>query len=123
MNLSDFGIANGLSVVIIGFGMVFLILFIISFVLSIFSFVYKLKEKKKLNPQALNTQTKTEEISDKNNNSDIHKQKDDLELIAVITASIASSINTTSDKIIVHSIRKTSNWNKTAISENHKNFY
>jgi len=120
MDWSNFGIANGLYVVIIGFGMVFLILCIISFVLSIFSFIYKLNEKKKTEQKAKISETI--DTADKQEQPTV-KQEDDSELVAVISAAIAASMSTTSDNIIVHSIRKTSNWNKTAISENLKNFY
>lgn len=37
--------------------------------------------------------------------------QDDAELIAVITATIAFSLQTTSDKLIVRSFRKVSQWN------------
>ncbi len=119
MDWSNFGIANGLYVVIIGFGMVFLILCIISFILGLFSFAHKLSEKNKANKKAKISETKNVVI----NSEPEKKPEDDLELVAVITAAIAASMSTTSDNIIVHSIRKTSNWNKTAISENLKNFY
>ena len=114
----NFGIVDGLAVVVIGFGMVFAILCIISFVLSIFSFVYKIKEKKKNAATVFESKPiqKEEPVEDAN-------KTDDLELVAVITSAIAASMNTTSDKIVIRSIRKTSNWNKAAIAENQKSFY
>lgn len=119
MDLANFGIIEGLYVVIIGFGMVFLILCIISFILGVFSFVHKLNEKKKANKKVITSKTKNIAVKPLPE----MKQEDDLELVAVITVAIAAAMSTTSDNIIVHSIRKTSNWNKTAISENLKNFY
>jgi len=117
MDTSNFGIIDGLVVVIIGFAMVFIILAFISFVLSIFSFISKLNQRKTAE-ETLQPEPISELIKIDNEN-----KEDDLELVAAITAAIAASMNTVSDRIIIHSIRKTSDWNKAAIHENQRTYY
>lgn len=56
-------------------------------------------------------------------NQGIIAQLDDKQLIAVITAAIAASANTTTDKIIVRSIRKVNSWKNTALKEKASNIY
>lgn len=119
MDLSNFTIGDGFAVVLIGFAMVFAILAIISFVLSIFSFIYNLNEKKKKATADSVSETPIVEPEPVVES----QEEDDLELVAVITAAIAASTNTTSDKIVIRSIRRLSNWNKTAINESHQSFH
>lgn len=119
MNFENFGVIDGLAVVAIGFLMVFLILGVICLVLSLFSVVSKMSEKKK----ALETakpEIKAEVIEPK---AEVSEITDDLELIAVITAAVAASMHTTSDKIVVRSLRKVSNWNEAAIRESQRGIY
>ena len=115
-NFPDFSIVDGLIVVVIGFALVFLVLCVISFVLSIFSLINKITTKKKTDAPQIVEQKPVETVVTQ------VKEEDNLELIAVITAAIAASMNTTTDKIVVRSIRKTSNWNKSAIRKNQKSF-
>ncbi len=120
MNFENFGFVDGLAVVAIGLVMVFVILGVICLVLSIFSFVSKLSEKKNASqvieekPDIVETKTEIQETEE---------TKDDLELVAVITAAVAASMNTTSDKIVVRSLRKVSNWNEAAIRESQRSIY
>lgn len=65
-------------------------------------------------------QQKTEE-SINMASQEIVAQIDDKQLIAVITAAIAASANTTTDKIIVRSIRKVNSWKNTALKEKASN--
>ena len=92
-------IIDALWVTIIGMAIVFTILIIIAIIISQFKHINKLttKSSKKIDvPVVKEEQIKAIESAD----------VDDLELIAAITAAIASSLNTTSDQLQVRSIRR-----------------
>jgi len=122
MNIENFGLIDGLIVVVIGFSMVFVILCIISFILSIFSVVSKILEKRKQNKvSSVGPENIVPALAEETPAED--NTTDDLELVAVITAAIASAMSTTSDKIIIRSILRNTSWNETAIRENQKGYY
>lgn len=119
MNMETFGITEGLIVVVIGFAMVFAILCIISLILSMFSLFSKFSENIKKRKTDSSQPKEDAYVVKKETVSDT-KETDDLELVAVISAAIAASMSTTSDKIVIRSIRKNTGWNETAVYENQK---
>lgn len=98
---------------LVGMGVVFLILILISVVISAFRLIGKVQDasarrKAAKTPPApekeeLPEEQETEELSD--------DLSDDLELVAVIAAAIAASENTDPSGIVVRSIRKVSSAN------------
>ncbi len=95
---------------VLGMGTVFVVLFIIIGVISCFKFINKFQDgqaKKKAAAEpapAPAPATPVEEVA----------EEDDLALIAVITAAIAASENTSVDGLVVRSIRRagTNNWKR-----------
>ncbi|NLM12349.1 MAG: OadG family protein [Epulopiscium sp.] len=102
---------NGLMVTVIGMGVTFLALIALSYILDIFRILAEGPSSKKVE------EPKQEEIVIKEEvyEEEIPEQ-DDLELIAVITAAIAASLDTTTDQLRVRSFRRinsnTSAWSK-----------
>lgn len=114
-------LADGLIFTIFGFCIVMLVLLLITFVLYVFSWVVNGAEKKKASAN------KAEEIKEEvvaptvaAEPVPVPQVTDDTELVAVITAAIAASLNTTSDKLVVRSIRKVNSWKKESIREKNK---
>lgn len=96
---------------------IILVLLSITLILSIFNASTTLKIKKKV------VDTESETVSNIKAQSGIpasaaNENISDLELVAVITASIAASLNTSADKLVVRSIRKVDTWKEKTISEN-----
>lgn len=91
---------DGLGVTIIGMGVVFLTLLVLSYVLELFRIL-------STSPKPKTEEAKVEEPPAEEP-SDEQEYTDDLELVAVIAAAIAASLETTTDKLQVRSIRKTS---------------
>lgn len=95
---------------VMGMGTVFVILILISLIISCFKFINKWEESRKKAaqpapapaPEAVPVVEEEEDLSD------------DMELVAVITAAIAASENTSTDGLVVRSIRraKTSKWKR-----------
>ena len=95
---------------LMGMGTVFVILILISLIISCFKFINKWEESRKKAaqpapasaPEAVPVVEEEEDLSD------------DMELVAVITAAIAASENTSTDGLVVRSIRraKTSKWKR-----------
>lgn len=108
--------AEGLVVSVIGILTVMTVLCVMAIILSFFKY---LNVPEKSNNKTVETETKPlkaeTEVIEKDN------QNDDLELIAVITATIAESMNTSTDKLVVRSFHKVSSWNKEAIYEQQNN--
>ena len=90
---------------LMGMGTVFVVLIFIAFLISRFKYISQLenwfRNRKTKNEQAV-TETVAEEID----------ETDDLALVAVITAALAASLETSPDKLIVRSIRRknTNRW-------------
>lgn len=97
---------------LMGMGTVFVVLILISLIISLFNFIPKIqamfsKEKNEVKAEAV--ENTIAQIVEK------EEQTDDLELIAVITAAIAASgTSGSSDDFVVRSIRRRPNsqWNK-----------
>lgn len=97
---------EGLTATISGVLTVFLVLIVIAFLISQLRHIEKMGFKKReraANRKKVeaNTSFRVPEVPE--------KKEDDLELIAVITAAVASSLNTTADKLVVRSIRRMEN--------------
>ncbi|GKX30148.1 hypothetical protein SH1V18_26280 [Vallitalea longa] len=87
-------LSEGVIALISGMGIVFAVLILIAFVIWMFKFIKQPEKKEVVVPQAAPVQAEPEE------------ETDDLELVAVITAAIAASLNTTTDKLQVKSFRR-----------------
>ncbi|WP_105616089.1 OadG family transporter subunit [Vallitalea okinawensis] len=112
----------GILGTIAGMLMVFLALILIALILAQFKHLGNLGKKNEAPPVVENKVVVEEERKVQSN------QEDELELVAVITAAIAASMNTTSDKLVVKSLRRVSSnksaWNATGRHENiHNNLY
>ncbi len=106
---------------LVGLTVVFLVLILIAWIISLFKYTYKLenflaerkrrKEEKKRNKKNKNSTTKneSEESVEKIIEQIVIKEEranDDLELIAVITAAICAATGTSSDSFVVRSVKK-----------------
>lgn len=95
---------EGLTATISGVLTVFVVLILIAFLISQLKHMDKLKRKNKKeeglpqNSGTSTTATSTPQIKE--------DKVDDLALVAVITAALAASLNTTTDKLVVRSIRR-----------------
>lgn len=112
-------LVEGLTATISGVLTVFLVLILIALIISSLKYTYLLspgywRDKKKERAikasagQGASTLTKAQDEV-------LVEKQDDLELVAVITAAIASSIGTTSDRLLVKSIVRvnhTNRWNR-----------
>ena len=95
---------------LMGMGVVFLVLILISFVISAFGLVNKAEQRKKANvPAAPAPVPAAPAPVEEESEEDL---TDDLELVAVIAAAIAASENTSPDGLVVRSIRKVSSRNQ-----------
>ena len=93
---------------LMGMGTVFVVLIFIAFLISRFKYISQLEKwfrnRKTKNEQAV-TETVAEEPAADEEEID---ETDDLALVAVITAALAASLETSPDKLIVRSIRRKS---------------
>lgn len=87
-------LSEGVIALISGMGIVFAVLILIAIIIWAFKFIKQPGKKEVVVPEPLPVQAPVEE------------ETDDLELVAVITAAIAASLNTTTDKLQVKSFRK-----------------
>ena len=91
---------------LMGMGTVFVVLIFIAFLISRFKYISQLenwfRNRKTKNEQAV---TEAEEPAADEEEID---ETDDLALVAVITAALAASLETSPDKLIVRSIRRKS---------------
>lgn len=94
-------LAEGVKALVLGMTTTFLVLILISIIISLFKYINPTEKpsKKALNNTVV-TQTPVTVVSD------VEKKNNELELIAVITTAIAASLNTTADKLRVTSFRK-----------------
>lgn len=92
---------------IIGMGTVFIVLIFISFIIGLFKYISVFENKSKAkNEASTDAQGVNNAIAQIVSNEEQEEEVDDLELIAVITAAIAASENTSTDGLVVRSIRK-----------------
>lgn len=94
---------EGLTATISGVLTVFLVLILIAFLISQLRHVEKLGFKRR---ERIANRKKVEAKHTKEEAVKPVQKTDDFELIAVITAAVASSLNTTTDRLVVRSIRR-----------------
>lgn len=90
-------VANGFALTILGMGVVFVVLVILSFVLDIMRLFLADKEKKAIPPEEGKKSTHVEAVKDNVEND---------ALIPVISAAIAAYMETPLDELVVKSIRQ-----------------
>lgn len=95
---------------LMGLGIVFVILFFLCFVISLFKHVSKLEAK--LQSKEEKKETVDAPVMEQERLLQEKELVDDRELVAVISAAIAASENTSTDCFVVRSIRKSKNWKK-----------
>ena len=110
MVLSSVSVGDAFLNVAIGMITVFVVLILISFIISLFEYISVIQNKltnKKSNKDlvASSTDTVLSQIEEKEEVENV-ELTDDLELVAVITAAIAASMGTSSDGFVVRSIRR-----------------
>jgi sodium pump decarboxylase gamma subunit len=104
-------LVEGLTATISGVTTVFVVLILISIIISLLKYVERINIKtyfKKNKQEAKSTVTEFIKIASES----VEKVEDDLELVAVITAVIAATMNTTSDQLHVRSIKRIHQPNK-----------
>lgn len=99
---------------VMGMGIVFIILILIAFCISLFKYINKAEAyfaDKKLSKQG-QMPFEAKDTSKAPVVYEPDEEVDDLELVAVITAAVAASMNTSVDKLVVRSIKrkKTNRW-------------
>lgn len=110
--------AAGLTTTVIGMGIVFVTLAFLAFILSLFKYL----DKKKEEPTVTEPQPVIEEHIEE---APEEEGTDELELVAAITAAIAASLGTSSDKLRVVSIRRAEKtaWNHAARREQQRQVF
>ncbi len=98
-------ISIGIPTTVIGILIVFSVLILLSFIVNLFKYIAPKPQLQTTTPQII------EELDINNQQQPNQPENNEEELIAVITAAIAASINTSADKLIVRSFRKVSSWN------------
>ena len=111
MVLSSVSVGDAFLNVAIGMITVFVILILISFIISLFKYISVIQNKleaRKANKDlvASSTDTVLSQIEEKEETTVVEDAMDDLELVAVITAAIAASMGTSTDGFVVRSIRR-----------------
>lgn len=105
---------SALLVAVLGISIVFVVLALIMFVLMIMEKVFAPKKKEAIKSEKINEIPNSEKTE--------VKKEDDSELIAVITAAIAASLNTSTYNLKIKSYRKLgetgSAWNNASRKEN-----
>ena len=96
---------------IIGMGTVFIVLIFISFIIGLFKYISVYENRKKEQKEDTASVGVDNAIAQIVSNEE-ENVEDDLELIAVITAAIAASEGTSTDGLVVRSIRKVNNRRK-----------
>ena len=96
---------------LIGMGTVFVVLIFISFIISLFKYISVFENRKKEQKEDTASVGVDNAIAQVVSNEE-ENVEDDLELIAVITAAIAASEGTSTDGLVVRSIRKVNNRRK-----------
>lgn len=112
---------SGLGTTVIGFGIVFLTLAILSFILNFMKYFGAEKQKQ---PEIPVKPAPEPPVASIEQEPERIPEQDDQELIAVITAVIAASMNTSADRLRVVSLRRReSNWIQTSRREQHRHIY
>ena len=110
LSLSE-ALAMGGQTTVIGLAIVFAVLIILMIVLSLFKVIFYKKPKTQAAPAAAPAQAAPVEEDD----------TDEEELIAVLTAAVAASLNTSTYNLRIKSYRRTDNkmpaWNKAGVTE------
>lgn len=104
-------ITRALLNVATGMIVVFAVLILISFIISLFKYISVIQNKleaRKANKDLVagSTDTVLSQIEEKEETEYVEDLSDDLELVAVITAAIAASMGTSTDGFVVRSIRR-----------------
>ena len=111
MNLAE-ALMEGAQTAVIGLSTVFAVLIILMIVIYIMTLVFYKKPKTAAAPEPA-AEERTEEIAE--------EITDDAELIAVLTAAVAASLNTSTYNLQIKSYRRVDNkksaWNKAGIRE------
>ncbi len=98
-------LVEGLTATISGVLTVFLVLIFIAFLISLLKYIEKFHPE-----QIFRDKKKTRVDKDKIRKQPVvvkqPKKQDDLELVAVITAAIAASLGTSTDQLVVRSIKR-----------------
>lgn len=102
----------GGSTTLIGLIMVFLVLIILMIVLSLFKVIFYKDPKKQEN--SVPVQTVPKQVV-------TNEEVDETELVAILTAAVAASLNTSTYNLRIKSYRRTDNkmpaWNKAGVTE------
>ena len=93
-------------------GTVFVVLIFISFIISLFKYISVFENRKKAKKEAVATPAASTQEAAAPVVAEEEDLADDLELVAVITAAIAASEGTSTDGLVVRSIRKVNNRRK-----------
>jgi sodium pump decarboxylase gamma subunit len=114
---------HGLMVTVIGMGVTFLALIVLSFILDVFRILAEGPSSKNEVEEIKQTTIIENEIYE-----EISNEEDDLELIAVITAAIAASLETSTDQLRIRSFKRinsnSSPWNRVGrMSQAQNNLY
>ena len=99
---------------LMGMGTVFIVLIFIAFIISLFKYISKFENYMANRKNKKEADAAGETVNPANapvvyDSADLAPGEDPLELIAVITAAIAASENTTVDRLVVRSIKKRKN--------------
>ena len=94
---------EGLTATISGVLTVFLVLILIAFLISQLKYIDKLTSRKRKAEGSRNTIEANTVFRTTAPKEDVI---DDLELVAILTAAVAASLNTTTDQLVVKSIRR-----------------
>ena len=109
LSLSE-ALAMGGQTTVIGLAIVFAVLIILMIVLSLFKVIFYKKPKTQAAPAAAPAQA-----------APVEDDTDEEELIAVLTAAVAASLNTSTYNLRIKSYRRTDNkmpaWNKAGVTE------
>lgn len=99
--------ANAAVNTVIGMGIVFAVLILMIWIISLFKYIpmiqAKFEKKKTSETKTVSTPVTSPEVMEEEN------LVDDLELVAVITAAIAAMENTSADGLVVRSIKRSAN--------------
>ncbi len=116
MTISE-SLALGGQTAFVGLATVFAVLIILMLVLAVMKYIFYTVPNKKAQPKAAEAQSVTAEETAEEPESEM----DNDELVAVITAAVAASLNTSTYNLQIKSLRRISSakpaWNKAGISE------
>lgn len=104
-------LATGGETTVIGLAIVFAVLIILMIVLMLFKLVFYRQ------PKAAHKETAVETVTEETPSDEV----DESELVAVLTAAVAASLNTSTYNLQIKSYRRTDNkmpaWNKAGVTE------